>query len=86
MSAELILLAAEYAFGASQAFSTLRQTLERWHKLGISTVPAAREEYEKNGAAPQVKKAAALNYPQRKYTQSDYDSFITKLIDDEDDA
>ena len=86
MSPELLLLASEFAFGGSSPFTAIRQTLERWHKLALTTVDAAREDYAKAGAAPQKKKSGATAYPQRNYTQSEYDSLLTKLLDDEEDV
>ena len=48
MSAELILLAAEYALKDARPFAQMKRTIVGWHEEGISSLNAAKESYERN--------------------------------------
>ena len=71
LSPELILYAAETASLKSTPFAEMKKLLEDWHKRGIVSVAAAKNEVEKNAAKPEAKRKSvnrALNYRQRQYT------------------
>ena len=48
MSQELILLAAEYARGAGSPMMLMNTVLGNWHRLGIATPEAAKQEHEEH--------------------------------------
>lgn len=48
MSAELILLAADYAKESSKPFASMRSIVSEWHEHGISGIREASEYYENN--------------------------------------
>ena len=71
LSPELILYAAEAASLKSTPFAEMKKLLEDWHKRGIVSVAAAKDEVAKNDAKPEAKRKSvnrALNYEQRHYT------------------
>lgn len=74
VSAELIFLAADYAKGQYQPFASMKRTIEAWLGEGISSVPAARESYEKNGGYAKKKNSTtrSLNYMHgKKYSEDE---------------
>ena len=74
MSAELILLAADYSKDSGTPFVRLKSILNGWHEEGISSLSAAKESYERNeGYKPKRKNASrALNYMQgRTYSEDE---------------
>ena len=63
MSAELILFAADLSRESSRPFAEMKRILGDWYEAGISSLPAAKEQYETAKADPKRKKnTRALNY------------------------
>lgn len=89
MSQELILLAAEYARGAGSPMMLMNTVLGNWHRLGIATPEAAKQEHEEHlrGAAKPMQANTAPSgqgtFIKHNYTQEDYSRMVVDL-DEED--
>lgn len=86
---EVTLYAAELSFGGSSPFANLKRLLEHWHKLGVSDLAGARGAYEREATLQKGKGGnamAALQYPQRKYTEEDFKHMGFVPFGDDEDA
>ena len=89
MSPELILLAAEYARGAGSPMMLMNTVLGNWHRLGIATPEAAKQEHEEHlrGTAKPMQTGTAPSgqgtFIKHNYTQDDYNRMVVDL-DEED--
>lgn len=77
---DMILLAAGYAVGTANPSAFCNRILENWHRSGIATLAAAKEDHEKRtlrprqeqGTARPATPAAALD--SRTYSDADFDA------------
>jgi DnaD/phage-associated family protein len=83
---EMIFLAAEYSAGASRPFLMIKKLIGDWHKAGIATIKAAREEHEAaisqsvpNSSPAKTAVSAKYNYPQRKYSEEELRHIFVSL-------
>ena len=89
-SLDLILYAAECAYGKKLPLPYAGKLLENWKKLDVTTVELARRNHEEGRPAPEEKsktnapaRAAAtpnaLNFRQRTYQEGELDHVFTDL-------
>ncbi|MBR0135369.1 MAG: DnaD domain protein [Clostridia bacterium] len=87
MNAELIMYAAELSSTKGTPFAEMKKLIEDWHKRGIASYAAAKEdaehrENEKESAGKSVN--PALRYKQRKYTKEDLKRIGVDFGEDDD--
>ena len=86
MSAEMILLAAQYARGSGAPMKFMDRILGNWQRAGIATVEAAQREHEAHagkkaqGAQPGGKAETLMRH---NYTEDDYRGMVVDLDEEE---
>ena len=72
MSAEMILFAADIAASSASPFADMRRRIEDWHKRGIASYQAAKNDHDVSGDTGKTSRSSkvsrSLNYRQQKYT------------------
>lgn len=87
MEAETALYAAELSAGVSRPFAKAAKLIEAWHEKGITSLIAAREEYEKNLNKPEKAKSEKpshfMNYNQRRYSSEELSGMGLNLLEED---
>ncbi len=86
MSAEMILLAAQYARGSGAPMPFIGRILSNWQRAGISTIEAAQREHEahvgKSGAQT-AQGGRGETLMRHNYTEADYRGMVVDLDEEE---
>ena len=82
MPFEVILLAAEYSRFAANKFASLNKLLLAWHEKKITSVSAARKDYEAGQKLNKTQTSTAVKNPQHQFMHHEYDiDQLEKLFD-----